>query len=157
MIRLWYIVILFLFIRVTWRICKERYSTESRIEKNIFRSWEMLWILMRWEDDSPPVLELTVAHRLCEAAVRADCDVCFNSALHRQQWTTVRRSLLSWYAPLREVALRSRSWSEIRSRLQWVELKDSWSNCRRRLLIWGGETLSWRTLHTHKITPFSSR
>ncbi len=83
--------------------------------------------------------------------------MCPNSALHRQQLRTVRRSLLIWSTPLREAALRLHSWSEIRKRLKWVELKNNWSDWSRRLKIWGGETLSWSSFHTQTITSISSR
>ncbi len=91
--------------------------------------------------------------RLTEAWIT----VCPNSALHRQQWRTVRGSLLSSSAPLREAALSWYGWSEIRKSKQWVELKDDWSDWSRRSMIWGGETLSWSSFHTHRITSSSFR
>ncbi len=91
--------------------------------------------------------------RLTEAWIT----VCPNSALHRQQWRTVRGSLLSSSAPLREAALSWYGWSEIRKSKQWVELKDDWSDWSRRSMIWGGETLSWSSFHTHRITSSSCR
>ncbi len=89
----------------------------------------------------------------------SDCDVCPNSGLHRQQWRTVRRSSLISFTPLREAALRWHSWSELRKELQWVELKNDWSNWSRRSWIWGGERLSWSSLHAHNqmTTSVSSR
>ncbi len=89
--------------------------------------------------------------RLTEAWIT----VCLNSALHRQQWRTVKGPLLSSSAhPLKDAALSWYSWSEIKKRLQWVKLKDDWS---RRSMIWGGETLSWSSFHTHRITSSSCR
>ncbi len=66
-----------------------------------------------------------------------------------EAWTTVcpnSEAALSWY-----------SWSEIRKRLQWVELKDDWSDWSRRSMIWGGETLRWSNFQTHRITSSSCR
>ncbi len=66
-----------------------------------------------------------------------------------EAWITVcpnSKASLSWYG-----------WSEIRKRLQWVKLKDDWSDWNRRSMIWGGETLSWSSFHTHRITSSSCR
>ncbi len=83
--------------------------------------------------------------------------VCPNSALQRQQWRTVRRSLLSSSALLRELALSWYGWSEIRKSKHWVKLKDDWSDWSRRWMIWGGETLSWSSFHKQRITSSSCR
>ncbi len=122
------------------------------------RSWEMLLNLIRWVLRGENVWETVRTLLQCwRPPTGSDCNVCPNSALHRQQWRRARWSFMSWFAPLRKTALTWHGWSEIRKGLWWVKLKDSWSDWSRRLLIWGGKTLSWNNLNTQMITSISCR
>ncbi len=137
--------------RSSWRRRRRCSSRESSRERKISSSWERLWSLIRWV-----WRRREVCFSLSSDSLKPE-SLCPNSALHRQQWRTVRGSILSSSAPLREAALSWYGWSEIRKSKKWVELKDDWSDWSRRSMIWGGETLSWSSFHTHRITSSSCR
>ncbi len=102
------ITIMCLSCRSSWRRCRRCSSRESSRERKISSSWERLWRLIRWV-----WRRREVCLSLSSFSLKPE-SLCPNSALHRQQWRTVRGSLLSSSAPLREAVLSWYGWPEIR-------------------------------------------